>query len=524
MLSRLPRKIGVLAGSVVLVAGSYFGTTAFLHPAHTWGDTAKPTATVEPQAVSPLAELSRAFRTVHNAIKSAVVNISTTRTIKAGTAHSGMGIPDQLRKMLPPDMEPMLPDEPDAGSGRAGRIEGTGSGVIVSADGYILTNNHVVDEADKISVKLDDGRELDAKVIGRDPKTDLAVVKISAGNLTYAQFGDSDALDVGDWVLAFGSPFGFDQTMTQGIISAKGRQINIIGANNPGLAGLTYENFLQTDAAINPGNSGGPLVNLRGEIIGLDTAIASRSGAYNGIGFAIPSNDAKYIMDSLIKNGKVVRGYLGVKIADVKTTETRKVARSFGFEGNTGVLVEDLTEDSPGAKGGLERGDIITAINGTPVQDITQLRTLIARTAPGTKVTLTVYRKNKSKDLTFAVGTQPESSLAAVGGHSPKGSGGEGAFESNDLGISVTDITPDLATRLGVKPDAGVVVTAVDPNGLAADLGLSKGEIIRNVHGTDVHNAEEFKAALAKHKLSNGVRLSVRDPDGTERFVFIQKQ
>ena len=518
------RKLLTFTGVTALVAGSIFGASELLSPSRSvWGQgeaTAKQTGAVEPQAVSALADLSRAFRAVHSAVEGAVVNISTVRNVKAGTGHSQ--IPDELRKMLPPGFDPLVPEEPQ---GRGGRVEGTGSGVIVSADGYILTNNHVIDESDKITVRLDDGRELDAKVIGRDPKTDLAVVKINADHLTYAKLGDSDALDVGDWVLAFGSPFGFQQTMTQGIISAKGRQINIIGANNPGLRGLTYENFLQTDAAINPGNSGGPLVNLKGEVIGLDTAIASRDGAYNGIGFAIPSNDAKYIMESLIKNGKVVRGYLGVRISDIKETATRKVARSFGYEGNTGVLVEDMTDDSPGAKGGLKRGDIITSINGKPVRDITELRTIVARTAPGGKIDLTVFRGGKNEELSFPVGTQPESAVASTGGaHEGKEPGHPGRFDSSELGVTVSDITADIAEQLGVKPDSGVVVTDVDPQGLAAELGLGKGQIIKNVQGTEVHNAKEFKAALAKRKLADGVRLSVRDPDGSERYVFIQKQ
>ncbi len=521
------RKLLALTSAAALVAGSYFGTGLLMHSTGSvWGQdgvsTAKPTAPVEPEAVSPLADLSRAFRTVHNAVEGSVVNISTVRTLKGHAAGVSPEIPDELRKMLPPGITPMVPEEPE---GRSGHVEGTGSGVIVTADGYILTNNHVVDDSDKITVKLDDGRELDGKIIGRDPKTDVAVVKINADHLTYAKFGDSDALQVGDWVLAFGSPFGFQQTMTQGIISAKGRQIDIIVANNPALRGLTYENFLQTDAAINPGNSGGPLVNLKGEIIGIDSAIASRSGAYNGIGFAIPSNDAKYIMDSLIKNGKVIRGYLGVSIIDIKENRARKLARSFGYEGNTGVLIDSMAPDSPGAKGGLKRGDIITAINGKTVQDIIELRTAIARTTPGSSITLTVFRDGKSEEIALPVGTQPDTAIAVAPGHGTREeSTGSTLMENNDLGITVSNITPDLATELGVKAHSGVAVTEVDPNGLAAELGLAKGDVIKNVQGVDVHNTGEFKAALAKHKLSDGVRLSVREPDGGEHFVFIQKQ
>ncbi len=521
----LRRKLLAVAVASALAAGSYFGGTALYHSnssARADGTaTAKPTAPIAPEAVSSLNDLSRAFRTVHDSIKDAVVNIHTVRSVNVA-ARDNDQIPEELRKMFPPGMVPMIPDQPEGRNGRE-KVEGTGSGVIVSADGYILTNNHVVEDSDKIVVRLDDGRELDARIVGRDPKTDLAVVKITAEHLTYASFGDSDALQVGDWVLAFGSPFGFEQTMTQGIISAKHRdQVRIIEANNPALRGLTYENFLQTDAAINPGNSGGPLVNLNGEVIGIDSAIASSTGAYNGIGFAIPSNDAKYIMDSLIKNGKVVRGYLGVGIGDVRDSTVRPLARSFGYEGKSGVFVDHMTEDSPGAKGGLKRGDIVTNINGKPVEGITELRTTVARTAPGSNITLTVFRNGKTLDITFPVGTQPESAVASAGDQrAPEEQKGV-TFDSADLGVSVSNLTPDLAEKLGAKVDSGVVVTGVDPDGSAADL--NKGDIITNVHGIDVHNTQEFQAALKKHRLADGVRLSVRGADGSERFVFIQKQ
>jgi serine protease Do len=520
----LRQTVLALAGAAALAVGTYLGGATLLNSSGTvWGasgGSAKATPSVQAEAVAPLADLSRAFRTVDNAVKDAVVNIRVVGTRKAG-ALPQMHIPDELRKMLPPGMEPLIPQLPQGQGG--GRIYGTGSGVIVTPDGYILTNNHVVENADKIVVRLDDGRELPAKIIGRDPKSDLAVVKIHANHLTYARFGDSDATQVGDWVLAFGSPFGFDKTMTQGIISAKHRQVNIIGAHNPALAGLTYEDFLQTDAAINPGNSGGPLVNLKGEVIGIDTAIASNNGAYNGVGFAIPSNEARTIMDSLIKNGKVVRGYLGVRISDLLDNATRKVARSFGYAGQTGVLVEDTTADSPGARGGLKRGDIITVVNGKPVENIMQLRTAVALTPPGSKITLNVYRDGKTEELTFPVGTQPESALDSVESQSSGAQATPGTFESKDLGITVADITPELATKLGLKDRHGVAITDVDPQGVAADAGLTRGEVIRSIYGSAVHNTAQFKTALARHKLAKGVRLSVRDPDGGERFVFLQK-
>jgi len=503
---------------VAIAGGAYFGTVwapwsgTAVH-ADAAVETAKPTPPVQPEASATVAELSRAFRTVHNAIKDAVVNIDTTRKMPVATkGHTQL--PDDIRKMLPPGFEFNAPDEDTpslpGGSPRThSQLYGTGSGVIVSGDGYILTNNHVVEGADGIVVRLDDGRELNAKVVGRDPKSDLAVVKVEAEHLTYAKLGDSDALDVGDWVLAFGSPFGFDQTMTQGIISAKGRsQVHIIGSNNPNLRGLTYENFLQTDAAINPGNSGGPLVNLKGEVVGINTAIASRTGAYNGIGFSIPSNDAKYIMDSLIKNGKVVRGYMGVGILDVHDTQGRTIAKELGYTERNGVIIQEVKPDSPGGKGGLKLEDIITSINGKPVQDIQQLRNEVARTAPGSNIALTVFREGKAVDVAFPVGTQPDIAGPVASGASEKPAVEPSNF--NDLGITVAEQNKSL------------VITEVDPNGLAAEFGLTKGDVLRGIQGRSVKTLDDLKAVINKNK-SNNLRLSVRGADGSDRLIVIEK-
>ena len=247
--------------------------------------------------------------------------------------------------------------------------QGTGSGVIVTEDGYILTNNHVVGNASDITVTLNDGRVLKAQRVGTDPKSDLAVIRIKADRLVAAHFGDSDRLKVGDWVLAFGSPFGLSQTMTQGIISAIGRHVPIIADHDPGLRGMTYENFLQTDAAINPGNSGGPLVNLHGDVVGINAAIASQTGTYTGIGFSIPSNDARFVMRSLIDNGKVVRGWVGIIIEDLDhpTPEHQPLADALHKQGATsGVLVGKVTANGPAAKAGLKPGDLITAFDARP--------------------------------------------------------------------------------------------------------------------------------------------------------------
>lgn len=480
----------------------------------------KATPTIAPEVSAPIAEFSRVFRSVHNALKDAVVNIDTSRRLPSGGLRGhGLVIPPGLLppELMPPEdgggeeeLPPAHPTPKKRGSGGDNQMLpfGTGSGVIVSANGYILTNNHVVEGADSITVRMDNNRTMKAKVIGTDPKSDLAVIKIEADKLTYARLGDSDSLDVGDWVLAFGSPFGFDQTMTQGIISAKGRQINIIGSNNPGLAGLTYENFLQTDAAINPGNSGGPLVNLKGEVIGINTAIASRTGSYTGLGFAIPSNDAKVIMESLIKTGKVVRGYLGVEIVDATELRVQAEVKVLGYEG-TGVLVKAVRPKSPGGLGGLKLNDIITTLNGKKVETITQLRSEIARTTPGAKVSLTVFRGGKSMELSFPVGTQPDSTVA---GGAKETNPAQGTVDWDDLGITVSE------------SPKGLTITAIEPTGLAAGTGLGKGDVIFNVQNKDVKTLDELREAMSKAKLDKGIHISVHAADGSDRSVFITQQ
>ncbi len=366
-----PKKfVWPMVAAVAIAGGSYLGSFAVNHnvaSAESPAATAKPTPTPT-HDISTAEDLSRNFREVHNALKDAVVNISVSKKME-GNGRTRMRLPQGFQ--LPPGMQlppGFGPNDMQPNDGGEEEVQGTGSGVIVDANGYILTNNHVVENTDDISVHLNDGRSLKAKVIGTDPKTDLAVVKIDADHLTYAKFGDSDALEVGDWVLAFGSPLGFEQSMTQGIISAKGRQIGIIGEHNPALRQLAYEDFLQTDAAINPGNSGGPLVNLHGEVIGINAAIASNTGTYSGIGFSIPSNESRtYVMDSLIKHGKVVRGYLAVQIEDINSPrkEDEALANSIkkaGFSGK-GVLVPAVGENGPAAKGGVQAGDVITGLN-----------------------------------------------------------------------------------------------------------------------------------------------------------------
>ncbi|HUO10006.1 MAG TPA: Do family serine endopeptidase [Phycisphaerae bacterium] len=512
-----------LVAAIAIAGGSYFGSLALNHSiasAESPAATARPTPSPALENISAAQDLSRNFREVHNAMKDAVVNISIVKKSPASNFHSRIRIPDGFP--LPPGFNPNDLN-PDGGDSGGEEIQGTGSGVIVSPDGYILTNNHVVEDATDISVRLDDHRTLKAKVIGTDPKTDLAVIKIDADHLTYAKFGDSDEIQVGDWVLAFGSPMGYEQSMTQGIISAKGRQIGIIASHNPALQDLTYEDFLQTDAAINPGNSGGPLVNLKGEVIGINSAIASTTGAYSGIGFSIPSNEARYIMDSLIKHGKVVRGFLQVQIEDINnpTKDDQALADSIkrsGFSGN-GVLVNGVGPDGPAAKGGVQAGDVIVALNGKPVESVGQLRNQIARTAPGTEIALTIYRDGKNLDLKFPVGTQPATIAAAdQGGNSVI----QAPAESKDLGLSVVPVDDTIARKYHVPAGKGVAISEIDPNGLAAQCGLNAGDVITRVDRTPVNSPDAFSAAISKANLNDGVRLHVHT-GGMDRLIFVQK-
>jgi serine protease Do len=378
------------------------------------------------------------------------------------------------------------------------RQRGLGSGIIVDADGYILTNHHVVRDADKLIVVLaGNGRkEYEAKVVGSDPKSDLAVVKIDANNLPVAKLGDSDAMKVGQWVVAIGAPFGLKHTVTAGIVSAKGRA-------NVGVA--DYEDLLQTDAAINPGNSGGPLVNLRGEVIGVNTAISSRSGGFEGIGFAIPINMAKQLLPTLKAGGKIARGYLGAFIQDA----TAELAEKFGNKETKGALVAELAPDAPASKAGVEVGDIIIRFNGKPVEDAHQLRIAVASAAPGSQATLVVLRKGEEKPIEVTLGELPVEVAAA-----------SGSVANTELGISVQTLTPELARNYGVREERGVVVTAVERGSSAHLAGVRDGDVIIEVNRKRITNTQEFQTAVAASPKS--VLLLIKNNEGT-KFVVIRQ-
>ena len=370
--------------------------------------------------------------------------------------------------------------------GRGGRQmpaptqRGLGSGVIVNQDGYILTNNHVVDNATKIQVELSDRRVVDAKVIGTDPASDLAVIKIESGRLPVLPIGDSNVMRVGDVVLAVGNPLGVGQTVTMGIVSAKGRSTSFGGDDS-------YEDFLQTDASINQGNSGGALVNTSGELIGINSQIMSPSGGNIGIGFAVPSNMAKNVMDQLIANGRVHRGRLGVTVQGV----TSDLAAGLGLSKAEGALVSDVTAGGAADKAGLKRGDVILSYQGRPVVDTNAFRNEIAATKPGSTITLQVMRDGRTSEMKATLEERADAKNAR-GGDEGEARGGSGRF-----GMTVEPLTPEIARQLDIDRDTrGVVITDVDPSGAAASAGLREGDVIQQVNGKSVRSAEEVRSAL----------------------------
>jgi serine protease Do len=382
------------------------------------------------------------------------------------------------------------------------RQQGLGSGVIVSEDGYILTNNHVVAGADKIRVTLSNEKKYDARVIGTDPKTDVAVIKIDAGDLSVAHFGDSRKLEVGEWVLAIGSPLSeqLEQTVTAGIVSAKGR-------SNVGLA--EFEDFIQTDAAINPGNSGGPLVNLRGEVVGVNTAILSRTGGYQGIGFAIPVEMAQKVMEELVRKGKVVRGWMGVVIQTVDDN----MAEALGIGKARGVVISEIAKGGPAEKADLKQGDVILKFDGKPVTNTVELRNLVVEAAPGTDVGVTILRERKQKTVRVKLGELPGEEIAAA--EEPK------EKVESEIGLEVQTLTSAMGDQLGYDEEQGVIVTKVTPGSPAETAGIQHGDLIKEVNRQKVTNTTEYKKALAKSKPGDSVLLLMRRQDAT-LFVAVR--
>lgn len=432
------------------------------------------------------------FGPVVRKVTPAVVNISATHVVRARNRAV-----DPLEEFFfgPFFRGPRMP--------QPRRRPALGSGVIVTADGYVLTNNHVVEDAEDITVTLNDKREFKAKVVGTDPRTDVAVLKVESSGLPTLPWSDSSKVELGDIVLAIGNPFGIGQTVTMGIIGATGRSVGIIEGG--------YEDFLQTDAAINPGNSGGALVNIKGELVGINTAIISGSGGNQGIGFAIPSNLARFVMDQIVKTGKVTRGYIGAQLQEI----TPQLAEAFGLKSTQGVVITEVMPDSPGARAGLKPGDIVLEYNKTPVTDLQHFRLRVAQTPPGTRVTLLINREGKTLELPVVLGTLPDDSESRrSSGFSERGS------QSPLEGVSVEELTPELARQLRLPSGVeGVVVSEVDPESQAAAAGLMRGDVIQSVNRQPVRSVQEFNR-LVRQAGSPTVLLIHRA--GAARFIVIE--
>ncbi|MGH8476039.1 MAG: DegQ family serine endoprotease [Methylococcales bacterium] len=460
------------------------------------------------EGVESLRETGKAFASVARSVSPSVVFVQVEgkaqNQSQTPLSPFGDGSPfggDDLFKHFFGTPFPNGPQRPQ----EEGRSIGQGSGFIFGAKNglfsddktYILTNNHVVAEAEKITVKLQDGREFNAKVKGRDPQSDVAVIEIDAGGLPKLPLGDSGKLEVGEWVVAIGNPFGLSNTLTVGVVSAKGR--TSVGIND-------YEDFIQTDAAINPGNSGGPLVNLNGEVVGMNTAIFSRSGGYMGVGFAIPISLAETIANQLIEKGEVTRGYLGIVIQALNAD----LAKSFEVKQNQGILIAQVSENSPAEKAGLRQGDVITSFRGEPVSDVGGFRNLISLIAPGSREELTIRRDGDEKTVTVTIGKLTKENLVAQ----------ESAESSEDIGITVQTLTPQLARQFDAKPGEGVVVMEVRPGSIAATVGLEPGTVILQVNRNSVNSVAEFNKAIDQTKSQRRVLMLVRNGN-VQRYITL---
>ncbi len=474
-LSRKSAAIGLLligVGAILgLVVASDLGWLPIGHAVPDAPTVAKPAAVPPPAGGGA----DRNFVEVAKAVTPSVVNISTTRISRLPEGHGGGAPFDDpfFRRFFGDELFRRFEAPKDR------RERSLGSGVIADANGYIITNNHVVSKADEIRILFSDKRSLTAKVVGTDPKTDIAVIKVDAKDLPVIPWADSDKLQVGEYVLAVGNPFGLNQTVTMGIISAVGRA-------NVGIA--EYEDFIQTDAAINPGNSGGALVNARGELIGINTAIFSQSGGYMGIGFAVPSNMVRSVMEQLIKGGKVVRGYLGVSIQEL----TRDLAKQFGVAEAKGVLISDVLADSPAKRAKLERGDVIVEFDGRAVENPTQFRNLVAQTPIGKKVRVKLLRGGKERDLDVTIAEQPKTMAQP---ESPGDESGETRSAGAFAGMDVRELTPEMARRFNLPRDgqSGVIVARIADGSPAAEAGLQVGDLVTEINRKPITGMRDFQ-------------------------------
>jgi serine protease Do len=491
----LSRYAGVVAGLAIIgLVGFWAGESMTLSQA----SGAASVAGASGAPVTPTVKgIGAGFSEIAKSITPAVVNITAARPARGRDARDPR---EQMEEFFgfpwgpqgPRPYGPVPPGEPRGG--------GMGSGVIVSPDGHVLTNNHVVEGAGELTVTLPDKREFRGKVVGTDPKTDLAVIKVDARNLPYVPWGDSSKLQVGDYVLAVGNPFGLNSTVTLGIVSALGR----------GRMGITqYEDFIQTDAAINPGNSGGALVNTAGELVGINTAIISQTGGYQGVGFAVPVSMAKPIYESLVASGKVVRGYLGVGIQDLN----QDLAKSFNLKGPKGALVSDVAEDSPAEHSGIKQGDVIVWYQGTPIEEAVALQRQVTRTPVGAKASVKVVRDGREMDLTVTVGEQPGAVKVAKA---------DQAAAHALAGIAVQGLDQRAARELGIgSRTQGVLVVNVEPDSLADRAGVMPGDVIREINKQPVKSVKDFEKITAGLKKDEGALLLI-NRRGASLFLSVK--
>ncbi|MDP2752834.1 MAG: DegQ family serine endoprotease [Nitrospirota bacterium] len=483
----------ILISISILLIGFLLGGLTFYVLGRIAGQNRHMPYTASPNVPRQIMETSRAFSEIVSAVSPSVVNISTTKVVKRNT---GPFFEDPFSDLFSPFH--------DFGTPKKWKERSLGSGVIVSSDGYIITNNHVVEKADEIKVTLLDRRTLKGSIVGADPKTDIAIIKIDASNLQTLSWGDSDKLQVGEFVLAIGSPYGLSNTVTMGIISAVGRA-------NVGIA--DYEDFIQTDAAINPGNSGGPLVNIKGELIGINTAIFSRTGGYQGIGFAVPSNMVRLVMDQLVQKGKVTRGWIGVTIQEL----TPELAQEFGLKKSKGALVSDVMKDSPAARAGILRGDILLEFNGKEVKDVSSLRNMVAQSKAGSGITLKILRAGKEFTIKVAIVELPREVAEVVPDRSPNDQ------EARVLtGLTVMDLSKEIVRQLGFnKNEKGVVVVRVEPGSPADEAEIKKGDIIKEINKKEIDNLEDFNRIATNIKRNESALLFINR--GGKKFYVILK-
>jgi serine protease Do len=492
-MSKNARKIGVAVIAAVLVFVVFYvvalnkeATPGVVNEEISGNSVKSP---VNPQTADLMEQISGAFEHASAKVSPSVVSIFAEQVVEV---QSPFGMPDEAFKdFFGEDLFKRFFGVPQQQEQKR-TVRSLGSGVIVSKDGYILTNNHVVAKAEKLSVVVGDKKRYDAKIIGTDPPTDVAVIKIEAKNLPTASLGDSDAVKTGEWVIAIGNPFQLMHTVTAGIISAKGR-------SSVGLA--DYEDFIQTDASINPGNSGGALADLEGDVIGINTAITSPSGGNIGIGFAIPINMARQVMSTLMTKGKISRGYLALYPQDIDDD----LAKALKLKSTAGSLVADVTPNGPADKAGIKRGDIIVEFDGKKVENSIQLRNMVAQISPGKTVEVVLIRDGKEMKLNVRLGERPKERES----ESPA-RGQQREQTSKKLGLSIQTLTPDLADQLGYKNAKGVVITDVVAGSPADDAGLQRGDLIQEVNRKSVQTVEEFEDQVKDLKSGDVAALLVR--------------